>query len=564
MVKWLDSLISAVSPTWGTRREVARLQSEAVRRRVQRLSALREWEAIGGDRTRYDMLGTSKSVDAFVATGIKELRQQIRYLEMNNAFVSGPIKRIVNNVVGLGIRFQSRISADESYFAPGESTAKIRESVANQLSDRAEKLFKEWMEQADIRMIQSFFEIQRTTIGALVRDGEALVIGRSSNRPGRLVPFCLQVIEIDRLQTPLDQVANPKIQNGIEYDDEGCPAFYWVMKRHPGSTHILAGTKAEDYERIPAFNPNGTRKVFHLFDIMRPEQSRGFPPFAPGMKDFQDLDRYREAEILAALEDACMTGIVKTPAPDEWQGNYTSGTTEADEDTGTSERLHEFAPLKWHYMLPGEEVDIHKPNRPNEAMDSLVNHLLRGPANALDIPPEVFAQKWDGMNYSNSRTVLQQFYLPMKIMQSHLIKRFCQPVWENVAADLVVQGLMGADGAVLYDKRRRDFLVSAWIPPGWSWVDPVSEVQGKTIELNYTMTTLSEICASQGRDFDETVEARAKELVRMQQAEQKYGISFPVPQGQAGSTTMPKQEAEKEEGEKEEGNQRKKRDLQVV
>ena len=48
------------------------------------------------------MLSSFQSPDAAVKNDIAGLRAQVRHLEFNNGFVSGPIRRIVNNVVGTG------------------------------------------------------------------------------------------------------------------------------------------------------------------------------------------------------------------------------------------------------------------------------------------------------------------------------------------------------------------------------------------------------------------------------------------------------------------------------
>ncbi len=520
---WLDSTIAYFSPQLALKRHIARS-------RLTRLETYKKkergFDAVSSDRMRYDFITTAKSADAYISEGAEKLRQHIRQMEYNNGFVAGPVKRIVNNVVGLGIRFQSRVKADETYFSPPESMVKIRERDAQLFNALAERGFKRWAKQADVRLLANWSKIQRLVQAELIRSGEALIVGRTSKRPGRFVPYCLEVLEIDRLGTPFDELRNPLIKNGIEYDSEGVPVAYWIMKEHPGDTLKVIGRKTDSYERIPAYNANGTRKVLHLFDILRPEQSRGFSEYAAGLKDFQDLDRYREAEIMAALEDACMTGFVKTERPDDYQGAYTVADSDED-DAGNTQRIHEFAPNKWHYLQPGEDVHIHSPQRPNDQLDHLVNHLLRGPSNALDIPPEVLAQNWQGMNYSNARTVLLQFYLSMRVRQAYLIDTLCNPVYENVLADMVLMGYMGASGASLYNSRRDDVLNVAWIPGGWSWVDPLKESQGKTNDVENNFDTLTNVCASQGEDVDETLETRARELKKIKELEEKYGIQFP-------------------------------------
>ena len=518
---WIDQAVNWLSPERGLRRAAARARIERLaqiqKAKRNRLDSYeRTFEAIAGGRGRSDFLTTTDSADKVISGGAQGLRHHVRQLEYNNGFISGPIKRIVANVVGTGFRFQARVKGEEA--GANDLFSIITQEAADRFNSAMEKAFNLWASKyADVRMIMSLPEILSLLEASLVRDGEVLAIGRRSKRPGRPIPFCVEVLEIDRLQTPYEEINNPSIRNGIEYDDEGAPKNYYILKRHPGDFLAVMNLKGGDFDSIPAFNEDGTRKVFHLFNPWRPEQSRGFSDFASGLKDLQDFDRFMEAEKFAMLEDACLTGFVTTPAPTVFQPGYT---TESDAD---GNRIHEFAPNKWHYLKPGEDIEIHSPKRPNNSLEEIFNQLLRGPSSAIDIPPEVLTQNWGDLNYSNARTILMQFYLKIKIRQLHLINHFCIPVYENVAPELVAVGAVKAPG---FDRRKEDYLVCKFIPPGTQWVDPVKEVDSKCTEVDNLFETLSEVCAMKGNDFEETAETRARELKKIKELEEKFGIKF--------------------------------------
>lgn len=536
-MSWFNrKIIASLFPAYALKRAVA---ENRLNRLHQFKSNRRGFDAISGNRLRSDILHPKNSADSAISSGIEGLRQHVRQLEYNNGFVSGPIQRIVNNVVGTGFQFQSRVKPDDSLYASPFPT--INEKTADLFNVQRERAFKRWSKQADKRLVCNFNELLRLAEGALIRDGEVLAIGRESKRKDRIIPYCLDLLEIDRLSTPMEEINNLKIRNGIRFDEEGVPETYFVLKNHPGDSMAMSLRRGQDYEEVPAFNRDGTRKVIHLFNPLRPEQSRGFSAFASALKNLQDLDRYQEAEIYAALEDACLTGIVTTQAPDVWQANYTSGNLETVNGETTAHRTHEFAPGKWHYMEPGESVEIHGPKRPNDALGEMVNQLLRGPANALDIPPEIIAQNWQSMNYSNARTVLLMFYTSMRVRQKYLIDHFCFPVDENFTIGCVIHGVMKAPG---FDSRRADYVVSAWIPPGWQWVDPVKEAKGKEIEVQNNFDTLANIAASRGTDWEEQLEQRAREISKQKELEEKYGIEFPKAQSKPDVDSSTEEEPE--------------------
>lgn len=527
-MSWFNKQIAKVAPGFALRREIALRRLDRLEKMTGK-SGGRSFDAVSRDRLRYDFLAPTSSADAAL-TGSDKVRQHLRQLEYNNGFVSGPIARIVNNVVGLGFQFQSRATGDD---AGSNVLPKITQSDAERFNIEMERGFRKWSKKADKRLIMPFSGILRQVEGALIRDGEVLVIGRNSNRRDRMIPYCLDCLEIDRLYTPMGEIGNPKVRNGIRYDDEGVPETYYVLKTHPGENLAYIHTRPLDYDEVPAFNPNGTRKVMHLFNPLRPEQSRGFSAFASALKDFQDLDRYREAEIMAALEAACMVGFVESTQPDAWQAGRTVADVNGGDGEGTGNRIHEFAPGMWHYLSPGEKAEVFHPNRPNDIFGAFSDQLLRGPANALDIPPEILTQDWKGMNYSNARTALLQFYVSCRVRQAYLKYSFCEPVYENVARSLVAMGMVQAR---YFDRRMDDYLAHTWIPPGWSWVDPVKEAKGKEIEIDNNFDTLTDVCAGKGRDLDETLEARAREIKKIKDLEEKFGIEFPKRnQGNASS-----------------------------
>jgi len=544
--------VERIAPSYALRRKIAasrleRYESALIEfneNEARRNNVLeqRSFDMASPSRMNADFFGDSSGANTSIQMAAGTLRNQVRHLEQNNGMIAGPIKRMVNNVVGQGIRFQSVLVSDET---SGRSRfPKISEIDAEQWIKETEWNWKSWVMESDLRLMQTFYEQQRIIEGALIRDGACLVIGRISDRRGRLIPYTVEVLEIDRLQTPFELSNDPKVRNGIIYDNEGVPKTYLILKAHPGETFMM-GWKASDYEEIPAYFDNGNLKVMHLFNPVRPEQEIGYSEFASGLKDLHDLDRYMEAEKMAALEDACLTGIVTTPNPAAFNSAFTQPAGSSSE---SYQRIHEFAPLKWHYLRPGQDVEIHGPQRPNSQFADYIKQLKSGPANGLDMPPEVFSQDWGGLNYSNARTILINLYSACMTRQTYLRDHLCIPVWENVGTWFVIKGLVQARG---FDRRKKDYLASKWIPSVYrKWVDPLKESKGAESDLVNNIDTLTDILAERGKDFDEHIEIRAREIKKIQEKEELHGIKFPTSSAKA----VPEKSDENIEDENEKGD----------
>jgi len=479
------SFLQKIAPQYALKRAIARNRLNRITEsEIKRTN----YESTTRNRRNIDFRNPLTSPDSAIAKSRGTWRRKVRMLETEEAFVRGPIKRIANNVVGTGFILQSKAEAEG-------------------LSKQIEGLFKKWSLIADIRRINTLSDILRTAQATMVRDGEVLLIGRESGYIHRSTPYCLEVLEVDRLTTPYKYRNDPKVKNGIRYDDDDAPSEYYILKKHPGSNlipSISTGDNMDAYEVIRAEYDTGEKRVMHLFNPVRPEQSRGFSEFASSLENFENLNKYTDAEIYAAIEDACLTGFVKSENPDDFQQNFT-----VEDMPQADARIHEFGVNQIVYLNPNEDITMHTPTRPNNQLGEMINQLLRGPANSLDIPPEVLSQNWQGMNYSNARTVLLQFQHSMRIRQRYLIDHACIPIFNRFVQNLIIHGKLGR--VVDLD----DALRHTWIPPGWQWIDPLKEARGKAEEVNNNFDSTSAIIASRGQDPDEVFDQIERDAERM-------------------------------------------------
>ena len=517
---WIDRAVAHILPERGLRRLAARRLYEVMPER-------RDFDSISHSRIRHDWTNVTKDADAANISSLTELRNILRGLAQTSGIISGPLRRITNYVIGTGLRPQARVKAD-----PPESISilkslnlpTITEQIAQQVNYQLEFYWPQYVEKSDAQLRLNHYEQQALAFRAMFADGEVLGVARSSEKYGRIVPLCTEVIEIDRLATPFSELSNSKIRNGIEFDEEGVPFKYHVLKRHPGSQTLIDMKKAYETEQIDAFAINGQRKVFHLYNVLRPGQSRGYAPFAAALEDIQDRKRYREAEIVASRVGACLAAFVKSPAAyNQFLANPTNETTE---------RLKEFQPGMIEYLQPEQSVEIFNPNRPNRELTAFLKHFDREIANAADFPYEILTGDFGGLNYSNARTILILAYICIRAYQQQMIDHWCNPHWELFATDCVLKGLVNAPG---FSLRMKDYCRTQWIPPKRDWIDPQSEAEGARVDLLETnVTTLSELITGRGGDWEESLEQRAKELARVKDLEEKYGVEFQKPQQVGG------------------------------
>ena len=410
------------------------------------------------------------------------------------------------NVVGNGLQPQSRIRAD----ALGISDDRAR-ALQRQAED-AWELFKPY---ADAAEILDFDEIQFLAMARVVEDGEAWVIPTWAEAAWRPYGRCLQIIESDRVTSPLvnsgqpEGSVKPDIQDGIEYGTRGQPLAYYVRK-----SINKARTSVSDHLRIPARDAAGRPKILHVFPSRRAGQARGVPLFAPALTYFKDLADYLEAEVVGARVAACLAVfITKQDAMFSAQNMGTST------ETGTNARIQGIEPGMVSYLSPGEAINTVDPRRPGDSFGMFLENVIRIIGNSLGLPYELIAKDFSKTNYSSARASLLEGRRHFMNWRKWLARKVCQPVWELVLEEAYLRGRFDAKD---FYRHRHEYCRAMWIGGGWGWVDPVKEVDASRKAVDYGLSNLAEECAAQGRDWEENL----VQLAREQAAAKELGVEI--------------------------------------
>jgi len=294
----------------------------------------------------------------------------------------------------------------------------------------------------------------------------------------------------------------------VEMDAYGAPVAYNLMRSHPGA---IDRTQAGVWDRYEAFGTKTKRRnVIHLFDKTRPGQTRGVPYLTPVIETIKQLDRYTEAEVMAAVVSAMLTVFIKTesdadvaPQFPQVGGNMTAGGPlrpglNAVDEVG----LGNGAIVE---LGPGEDITSFLPNRPNAGYDMFVQSLLRQIGMALGLPFEVLIKHFTA-SYSASRAALLDAWRFFRNRRAWVADSFCQPVYEAWMDDAVSIGRISAPGYFTDPMRRMAFLQAIWVGEQPMQIDPVKEADaaGKRLDLNLS-TLAQETMALNGGSWSDNL-----------------------------------------------------------
>ena len=473
----------------------------------QAISALTAYKGAERSRLYANWLASSGSADSDLLNELKVLRERSRDLNRNDAHASGITNTITTNTVGTGIVPQSRINAKNIGI---EDQDQIEE-----LQILQEDIWEKWTPFADVQNRMDFYEIQALVDRQILESGEALIMPVMLVDKNRPYSLALDVIEPDRLEAPFGKANDPRIRGGVQLGERGEPTGYFIRESHPGDIRVRPGISGNIFRFIPAFSPSGRKNVFHLYPVLRPGQSRGVPFFAPVMNYFKNLADYMEAELVAARIAACFAIFVKK------EDAYGAALSRAPLTNDKGQRIESMEPGIIEYLNPGEDIASFNPNRPGGSFEPFVDRMLRAICAALNLPYELVAKDFSKTNYSSARASLLEARRYFKCRQIWLTRKLCQPVWELLMEEAYLRNEFPIQN---FYENQKDYCRARWIPPGWPWVDPMKEAESSELAVQIGVSTLADENAAQGKDWEETLEQRAREAKKIKELEEEFGV----------------------------------------
>jgi len=241
--------------------------------------------------------------------------------------------------------------------------------------------------------------------------------------------------------------------------------------------------------------------VIHYFRTDRPGQSRGIPEITPALPLFAQLRRYTLAVVASAESVASVSILMKTNAPAGGEAAEVEPMTEM-----------EFVPNMAIFTPEGWEPSQIKAEQPATTYEMFKREILNEISRCLNMPFNVAAGNSSGYNYASGRLDHQTYYKSIRVDQEQI---------GRVVLDHILRAWL--DEAVLLP----DFLPSElrnapfrqldhqWFWDGQEHVDPAKEANAQATRLQNNTTTLAYEFARQGRDWEDELRQRAKEVALM-------------------------------------------------
>jgi lambda family phage portal protein len=439
-------------------------------------------------RLTASMANWSGAVNLDLDASLVIMRARARQLAQSDEYGRRFLSMVATNVVGhSGPQLQVR-----AYMAqPDKKGNPVLDKSAN---DAIEIHWKKWGKTADIGGRMNFAHLMRVTAKSVARDGEALI--RKVRDRSLPYGYALQLLEADRLAETINVIqGSSTIRQGVEIDSTGRPVAYWVHTTHPGDRYNVG---ASNIERIPASD------IIHVFLPERAEQVRGYTWFHAILMRANQLHGYNEAAVTAARIGASKVAALErdpdsAPAIDSMADASNGGAIQMNVEAG-----------EMFELPPGYKLSSWNPEYPHANYESFVKASMRGISAGLDVATHNLSGDMTDVNYSSARIAELSEREQWVILQDWFIAATCEKIFEDWLAVSMLRGditFEQSGKSLPADKFSKFLNASKFQGRRWSWVDPSKEVEASEKLIAAGLASRSEIAASQGKDFDDIVEA---------------------------------------------------------
>lgn len=465
-MSWLDKTIAFIAPSVAYRREAWRKGYEE----------LRNYDAGTNDRLNAGWRTVNSAAEQTDGLYRDTIRARARDLERNSDIAESIIGAFERNVVGTGFKLQAKTNDEE-------------------LNAQIEKLWKEWCKprNCDVTYQQSFAEMCRMALRRKKIDGGIIFVKRYT--ADGVVPFSIQVREVDDLDTMQMSRSDKRIVNGIEYNEFNRPIAYYFKN------YDVHGYYSGKSERIEADD------IIFLWNKKRPSQIREISEMSATITRIKDVNSYMEAVSVKERVAACLSVFIRrqNPAGGGGFGRQSS-------QTGANYQGKTLSPGMIMELNPGDDVSVVTPPGQGASAADFVRLQQRLTGSGVGISYETIARDMSQVNYSSARQGLIEDQKTYAIEQNHLIDHFLTEIYETFLISAVLSNAIQIKD---FWDNKKEYLAHSWTPPGQKWIDPLKEVNANSRALDSNQTTLAEISASSGQDWRETIDQRAREIEYM-------------------------------------------------
>jgi len=437
---------------------------------------------------------TAERIDDELRSDLDALRHRARSLENNNDYARNYLDIVETNIIG--DRAPRLVSLADN--APGNPDTGARNAII--------AAWDAWGTRGvcEVSGQYSFTGFCQALARGTARDGECLV----ALHPGadNEFGFALQLLDIDRLATWYNVSGGDNgnaIVAGVEINSYGKPLAYYFTEGETNGTRKVSRVEA--------------RTMLHRFVMQRPEQKRGIPWMHASMLSMHYAGEFALSALMAAKHGADHLGFFVTP-----DGEAPNLGQDASDEPGA--KIMTTSPGIYDTLPAGVDVRTVDSKYPNEVFGPFIKSAHQRMASGLPGAsyPEL-CNDYEAVNFSSIRAAILSTRDEWKKRHKWFAESWLEPIFAEWLRLALAKGAIKlANGSPLPVAKAAKFAAHAWQFRGWSWVDPLKDIQTAKEAIDLRVTSRTRVASEMGRDIEEIFD----ELQQEEALAEKYGLKL--------------------------------------
>lgn len=385
--------------------------------------------------------------------------------------------------------------------------------------------------------------LTRLAVGIHAAAGEVLASVEWMRSGYRPFSTALQMIDVDRLGNPYNQMPSKNLRGGVQMDNFGAPLGYWIRNAHPSDWMDPEGYT---WKYVPATrgqvtgNPGWDRpQMIHIVDYNRADQTRGVSAMVAALKEMRMTKNFRDVTLQAAVLQATYAATIESDLPQEIAlqqigggdfsalGNYAAEYLgQVAEYVGASRNIH-FDGVKVPVFYPGTKMKLQNAGSPAGIGADFESSLLRYIAAILGVSYEELSKDYSKANYSNLRAAIADTDRRMRVKKRNVADRFATifyRLWLEEALNAGEITAMPRNAPNWYDGLNQEAYSSCeWIGASMGQIDELKETQAAVLRINNGLATRESELARLGKDWRVVFRQLSREKKMAEELELEFG-----------------------------------------
>lgn len=402
MERFIDRAIGTLSPRMLARREGYRFAADRYRLLSRRLHTFSSSASVNSRMDRTPKGRVSHTADGWKSlneTYADELADRALNLCEDNPIADGLRIRLVERIIGPGIRSVPRTDSKP-------------------WNKKHQALWEQWRDECDVRGMSDWYGLQGQIVDQQVTQNRCGVLLRDDGR--------LQIIEGTRLVTPPEGSGSDRFVNGVEFDELGRPARFWVVN-DPDSI------KPQNFIGIDARN-------FVYFPLRwRHGDSVGRNVFGTSFINFEQVDAIVEG-VSSAVQMASNFGLlIREVDSDTHIGSTIAGTN----SQGDPARMFNLEPAMVKWIGASDGVEQVKPEHPQQNLGEFLREVVRLAGLPSGIPLEILLQDYSALTFHGGRAMFQALDMFCDFYRAHQLYTGFRRIYRWRTSKWIKEGLLG-------------------------------------------------------------------------------------------------------------------------